>query len=938
MIFSRFFTPDHAKPDPKIRKSAIEKLSPEEPKSKQILHELAFNDESPEVNLAALTKLDSFALWQKMSQIAKNDRVRKTAQNTVRDAILSSGQLSMKERKAFLLESADSTLLAQALEQGGELLEDVETALKLIERVAKQTTVDLVFSKHANADLQKALVQQESDLQTLQRWAKKAPNKALIEDIETKIAELEEAKLKPQRITQSVTLVLSKLLALTEKTDYEHIVEQRVSLEKDYLALASEFDLLKDRDKDAFGDKKATIDQKLDSLEQRLKVEFEAEKKLREAENVRSELAEELGNAQLKVTGLFNNLQSATLSEFEALQNHMQSLADAIEAKSSLIGRAVSEPLAQKVAQLTQKITRVPEWQRHTEKMGALLSELNEQVSGLLNTPEQISDELPSLNKRFYDLYDAASPLAESHLSRWKTLQKEANKAKKTHIESVKAAADQLRKSLNITGSLISQGKYRAAMQRFSGFTEKWNQATDSSKRAVQRKFDEIAEQVERLEGWQSYLAAPRKPSLLEEAKNLVEDATLSMPQRAEKIKLLRKQWLSLSSHTELSDEEKALSEAFDEALEKAFAPCREYFAAQEQKRKDAITRRESLIDELTQLLADQNLDNSELLAQSETLRNAWHDSDAIPQQDYKPLKIRFDALSTDVQLRLKPFFEGNKYAKENLIKKAENLLNDEHNPQTTENAKALQQDWKLIGSAGSRIDGKLWKVFREINNKIFARAKETGLARKEALNADIEYVQSTVNAFSEEASTLEDGVFFDKLNELKAKLRNLPKNVQQSLEKRLTKQEKLRSEAAVQAQRELRAKEVKTLKNILGELTDDKSKSVTDLVGLSALPKAWQQALTSQPTEPQKDMEGLLITLEILLSIESPDNVSERRTQLQMKLLSESFNAAERPEPLEIIDQCLRQFNAADVNLMWVQRFIQCVDLAYLTQKHQVR
>ena len=78
MIFSRIFAPSHQSPKPEKRMQAIESLSPDKAQEKTILHELAFNDEDANVSLAALEKLNSFVLWLKMSQIAKQSRVKKS--------------------------------------------------------------------------------------------------------------------------------------------------------------------------------------------------------------------------------------------------------------------------------------------------------------------------------------------------------------------------------------------------------------------------------------------------------------------------------------------------------------------------------------------------------------------------------------------------------------------------------------------------------------------------------------------------------------------------------------------------------------------------------------------------------------------------------------------------------------------------------------------
>ena len=117
MIFSRIFTPSHQSPKPEKRIKAIENLSPDKAQEKTILHELAFNDEDPNVSLLALEKLNSFVLWLKMSQIAKLSRVKKVAEQKVNSALLNEGDLSLscEEKLSFLKETASPEFVIQLL-------------------------------------------------------------------------------------------------------------------------------------------------------------------------------------------------------------------------------------------------------------------------------------------------------------------------------------------------------------------------------------------------------------------------------------------------------------------------------------------------------------------------------------------------------------------------------------------------------------------------------------------------------------------------------------------------------------------------------------------------------------------------------------------------------------------------------------------------------
>jgi hypothetical protein len=119
MIFKHLFRSKHQNPDPQVRLQAIESLNKQHSQHKTILHELAFNDSDGGVSLAALHKLDSFVLWYKMSEISKNDRVLKKAQQVVENILLDQQNEALTEqvKRQFMLETRDIGLIEKLLGQ-----------------------------------------------------------------------------------------------------------------------------------------------------------------------------------------------------------------------------------------------------------------------------------------------------------------------------------------------------------------------------------------------------------------------------------------------------------------------------------------------------------------------------------------------------------------------------------------------------------------------------------------------------------------------------------------------------------------------------------------------------------------------------------------------------------------------------------------------------
>ena len=223
MIFSRIFAPSHTSPKSEKRLEAIKNLSPEKQQEKTILHELAFNDESADVSLAALEKLNSFVLWLKMAQIAKASNVKKAAQQRVNDAIAGKGSLALscEEKATFLSETASPDLIIEVVQQDVAnqdfaLLSEPSLAHTLLEKVDKPSFTQFVFLNCNNPLLQQQLINAQSQVSLLQKWAKKAGDDKLLADLNARIDAIREAEQKPVELKKQLTLCLSKYRALLD--------------------------------------------------------------------------------------------------------------------------------------------------------------------------------------------------------------------------------------------------------------------------------------------------------------------------------------------------------------------------------------------------------------------------------------------------------------------------------------------------------------------------------------------------------------------------------------------------------------------------------------------------------------------------------------------------------------------------------------------------
>lgn len=928
MIFSRFFTPDHAKPDPAIRKAAVAQLSPQEEKSRNILYQLAFSDESPEVNIAALDKLDSFELWQKSAQTSKNERVRKTAKNRVREAVLQGDKISERDKKAFLLSSTDSDFIADILMQDDSILVDTDLVLALLAKSNRPQIRDSFFVSRATSAIQDALLAEEVQINTLLKWQKKVPQEQC-SAIEQRILLLEQQAQKPLELCRETTLVLSKLQALADENDYAAFVQKRETLDADYAACESEFACLKARDAEGFAAKKEAITSKLERIVEPLKQAHEQA----EAEQLRIALCNQfeakLADAVSQSGKLLDKLKDVTIEELGVVQGMIQKTTEEINHARQTIGVEQAEPLIQSLASLGLQLTRLPEWQRHTEEMNALLVAFEQHQLTDGETAEQISQTLASFQTQFDELFDSESPLAKSHLQRWRKVKEGLLSQKRAYIKQLQNETAELRKQMGIIGSLLGKGKFRAAMARFAKFQLQWEVCSDAVKRSIAKRYQDIAEQIARLEGWQDYVSAPRKPALLAQAQELVADTMLSMPERAKAIKLLRQQWQSLSLTKSNDDEQSEDASAFDQTLEAAFAPCRAYFSEMDEKRKRAIEAREALLVKISELISNTEQALLERYAAFDSIQQQWRAADNLPPADYQPLKQQYDKVRTEALAVFKNWLADNADSKYKLIKRAQKLLEQEDIQQAADEAKNLQQQWRDVATAGHRQDGQLWRLFREANDAVFARLSEQRKAQRNAqdeqaasLKADIQALSSVVNS----NVGGEIGDFDSQYEPLLTALEPLPKPLRTPLQRELeaVKRSYLQQQAA--NAKAARTSKIKAFESVLAQ--SQSTDEMQQHESWSMLEKNWQQALlTAQPKTDKTRVETLLL-LEVALGQESPSDFSAQRQQLQIELLTSGLGQGATENAPQYAEQWLSFGALTEAEQAMLPRVVNCLRL----------
>ena len=973
MIFSRIFAPSHQSPKPEKRMQAIESLSPEKAQEKTILHELAFNDEDANVSLAALEKLNSFVLWLKMSQIAKQSRVKKAAEKKVNAALLGEGDvtLSRQEIFSFLTETANADLVVQLvpqmLKKEPMLLQDDALANALIEKVAKTSFTQFVFLEGASPQLKTQLINAHSDVSDLQKLAKKVLDDALTKQINARIDAIKEAAKRPVELKKQLTLGLSKYQALLDKSDVETIDEKRSELESELTGLFAQIDLLTSEERADYEEKRARIGEQLERYLSRIRPAWEEKQQASQRANTKALCEQQLTYAKEQVAWLYNNrLCEATLADVATVNESVRGVEATLEQLARLDDESATDKritqIKRSVDELNEQLDRFSMQQQYGQKLLIKLQSLEDIAAKIVSAGDSESDKdardvsveeasastedlsqvnggdalqsssVVALKAEFDEARQAYKALSREIDAIPKALSKRFNAATSSVNAKERAQKSKeneqvkhIRKHISVIDNLIAQGKFRVAISKFAKLQESYAALPGSAKKYVEKRFEKTAGDVSRLEGWQDYLAAPRKPALVEEAKALASADAENIKQRSEAIKYLRKQWLSLtpsSSTSEESSDDALLQQQFDDALEKAFEPCRAHYAKLDAQRAAAREQRMSII--ATVKAMDINMPEAELVKVFDRVSKQWHAAGQVEREIYEQLKQEWKAVSSPIQAKVNQWQSDNQAQKRALVTQACQLATEEDVAGAADKAQQLQSQWKQVGHAGKREESKLWAEFKAANDTVFERLKAERKVQNNAFNALVDSLLKQVEAVDINS---DDATFSQSISDVRVQLTDLPRAQRTKVDKKIDSLESKRAAQAKNAQSQARLARAQALISLLqlsvGEGSGDEQ-SLAETLG-----KRWSSVLgqsTGNKTT-QHDRQWLTVALEVATGMPSPDADASIRSSVQLQMMTSKLEQGEAATAPDILADWLSYDSISEEDNHLLQRVVSVID-----------
>ncbi|MGB1091473.1 MAG: DUF349 domain-containing protein, partial [Oceanobacter sp.] len=453
-----------------------------------------------------------------------------------------------------------------------------------------------------------------------------------------------------------------------------------------------------------------------------------------------------------------------------------------------------------------------------------------------------------------------------------------------------------IKKQIEVLEAHLQGGHLKDANKSFSQLMNSLRMVDSRAAQDYQRQARALGAQLNEMRDWQGYVTQPKKEALCEAMEALVE-ADIAPDILADQIQALQEEWKTLQN----TGPDKALWERFQAAGDKAFEPCRAYFAEVAQQREANVARRRQLTEELTAYEAAMDWDTADWQVVQKTLdaaREAFRSFSPVDRASHRETQDAFRAVCDKIYAHVQAEFDNNLAAKKQLVEQAAALLDLEDIGEAINGVKTLQQQWKTVGVTPRSADQKLWKQFREHCDAVFSQLDKQKAERKAAID---EVVTQAEQLLEQARQLVElDEPVSESRNQLQALEQacaeiELPKSAEIRMRKGFAAvADALIEKHQYQQQEAERARWQGLLDQLLAIANRDEEVKAriedTPAAYRPAVEKAWQliEGTEQADTRDEALIRDLCIQMEILTQQETPAQDQARRMELQVQRLAQ--------------------------------------------------
>jgi len=882
-------------------------LNIENKEEQQILLDLLATDNSDLVRRAVLLKFNRFDTWLTASEQNSDESVREFACSQLELILKESHKIKLSEQqKLTYVEQQNKTTFLEAW-----LAYETKprVVIALFVKIAKPHLAIKLFSEKSDRQIQLFFVDAVNELATLEKLLKKSIDHTVSEAISIKISNLVNIAERPAKLTKQIQLLLSKMLALKEVKEYSAMLVKKEKLVNEWQTIEADFSVLAKADKDTLVDKYHKIDKQLKATFAPKEEAYQQEliaKQLNKDKAIAKENFEQQINSINKslTTAIFENLEIDT----ENQTNELSKMIIAVE--ESVLNKKEQAHFKEQIACQQTRLGQLPLIAQSVTEATYLISNISQLA--LPTTLTELNERLPIYNNWLTNWKkietQTGMDLPDSIVSAFNEINLQWKIGLKPLLKLQQGQFQQAQKKQKELNRLIATGKFNAAFGVFNKYLGLYEQLSSANHQRLQRDHESIKEKMAELSDWEHYIATPRKQQLLSDINEIVVRPLDNPNEQAAKVKAFRQSWNALG-HAE-DEIDKELNAEFNAASEQAFAPCRLYYAEQENLREKHLVTRQAIIDQVKVIsgmisspdeTSSKEINYKDIESQLNKVQKEWQGAGEVDRNKYKLLQSEFLTEIQPVKKVLNDFYHNNAELKKELINKVQQEqercnAENEQVANAIHSVKRMQSQWRAIGSAGIRDENRLWQDFRKINDSIFKLRDDIKIKHQAQHNELIVTLRAKLDQLITASQSLSNSVETETLLECTTILSNelltcKPQN------KLLVKQVQSLSSSLNEQLTEFNTRKEKQnwlslfalIKLIAkNELTAQQMKDVEDYSLISSYwQKRLQEVIKSSDSVNRQDQT---LTIEILAGLESPEEYLDQRMKIQISLMQDQM------------------------------------------------
>ena len=267
---------------------------------------------------------------------------------------------------------------------------------------------------------------------------------------------------------------------------------------------------------------------------------------------------------------------------------------------------------------------------------------------------------------------------------------------------------------------------------------------------AIEERLQSCAGRINELRDWRRWAANQAREQICASVEGLIGLEEADPTDIAQRIQQARQTWKDLD-HKE-GAAPKGLWKRFNNACERAYAPCQAYFEERVRERQQNLEKKAALCEQLEQFEIATDwlqVDWREADRLHRRSQEQWYKLGPINRSDRRNLDRRFHQAMQRLDGRLQAEREREIQRREQLIQQVQALADGSDLRTAIEIAKRAQAEWHPTVQAPPRQEQALWKAFRAACDAVFARRqneqqaadgeRQANLEQKQALCADLE-------------------------------------------------------------------------------------------------------------------------------------------------------------------------------------------------------